>query len=407
MIKITHPTKAVKGSVLLPASKSLSNRALVIQALCEEPFTIENLSTAEDTVVLQKALQNKTGKVDVGDAGTAMRFALAYFATQDKETTISGSDRMHQRPIGPLVDALRDMGADITYLKNEGFAPVKVKGSTRLRNSVSIKSDVSSQFISALMLIGPAIGGLSIKLLGTPASFSYVEMTASLLEHFDVDVEFKGSFVVIKGTYSNNNYTVESDWSAASYFLEIVALAEQANVYIEKLPWYSIQGDSAVASLYQGLLGVSSGAKFNGVHAQKGEYEPDMDEEYDFADLPDMAQTVAATAAGMQMSFNLTGLQTLKLKETDRIAALKTELEKTGVTVTAGDDSLIIKPAGKGKKPSSVKFSSHNDHRMAMALAPLALVLDEVIIDDETVVKKSFPTYWDELKKLGFEITAG
>lgn len=405
MIKITHPTKIAKGSIGLPASKSLSNRALIIQALCEKPFAIDNLSTAEDTVILQKALHDKKGKIDVGDAGTAMRFLIAYFATQDKETTLIGSKRMNQRPVGPLVDALRDMGADITYLENDGFAPVKIKGSTNLRKSVSIKSDVSSQFISALMLIGPAIGGLSIKLLGEPTSFSYIEMTASLMEHFEAEVEFKGSFVVVKNSeYRSNDYTVEPDWSAASYFLEIAALAQQANIYMEKLPWYSIQGDSAVASLYQGLLGVSSGAKFNGVHVQKGEFEPDLDEEYDFADLPDMAQTVAATAAGMQMTFSLTGLQTLRIKETDRIAALKTELEKTGVSITTGDDWLTVKPTGKTPKTTTIKFSSHNDHRMAMALAPLALVFDEVIIDDETVVKKSFPNYWEELKKLGFEI---
>lgn len=406
MIRITHPTKVAKGSTALPASKSISNRALIIRALCKQPFNIHNLSFAEDTKTLQHILAEKPMVADVGDAGTAMRFLLAYYCTQEKETTLTGSARMQQRPIGPLVDALRGMSADITYTGgNEGYAPVKIKGSKNLKNTVSIRGDVSSQFITALMLIGPTInGGLSIHLQGEVVSQSYIDMTQAMLDYFGIEMEYDDTTITIaEGDYQATNLEIEPDWSAASYFFEVAALAKNTQLMLEHLNGAYWQGDSNIEGLFQAVFGIEVVERSAGIMLQKGKLVLDLEAEYDFTDMPDMAQTVACTAAAMRIPFNLTGLKTLRIKETDRIAALKNELQKTGAIIDAGADYLNI--TGFTELPKSVSFNTYNDHRMAMALAPLALVINEVIIEDETVVKKSFPTYWDELKKLGFEIT--
>ncbi len=392
---------------MLPSSKSISNRALIIQALCEEPFTIKNLSPAEDTQVLKRILESKTNVADVGDAGTAMRFLLAYYATQSNEVTLTGSSRMKERPIGPLVDALRSMGAEINYLEKEGYPPVTVKGSRNLKNTVTIRSDISSQFISALMLIGPAIkGGLRILLDGPVISSSYIAMTYEVMYFMDADIEIAEDEkeIIIEGIeYEANYFVVEPDWSAASYFFEIAALAKNANIVIDSLPYVSSQGDSGIADLFLSVFNIKVKAAGDNLLLTKAA-EIDLEEaEFDFIDMPDMAQTIAATAAAAGVEFTLTGLQTLRIKETDRIAALKNELEKLGVGVEEGDDWIKINPPLI--QTGDLHFNTYNDHRMAMALAPLALVADSVTIDNAEVVNKSFPGYWDELKKLGFQIT--
>jgi 3-phosphoshikimate 1-carboxyvinyltransferase len=408
MITITHPTKVVKGSIALPTSKSISNRALIIQALCAEPFTIKNLSDAEDTQVLKRILETKPAISDVGDAGTAMRFLLAYYATQPTEVTLTGSARMKERPIGPLVDALRSMGAEINYLEKEGYPPITVKGSRELKNTVTIRSDISSQFISALMLIGPAIkGGLRILLEGPVASSAYIEMTYDVMYFMDADIEItdEGDEIFIDGIeYEANYFVVEPDWSAASYFFEIAALAKSADIVLENLPILSKQGDSGILDLYEAVFDLQCSVDDKGVRIKKQSKPLGIDDaEFDFTDMPDMAQTVAATAASLGMVFTLTGLKTLRIKETDRIAALKAELEKLGVTAEVGDDWIKINPPHTNT--GDLQFNTYNDHRMAMALAPLALMVNSVTIDNEAVVNKSFPGYWDELAKLGFEIT--
>lgn len=407
MIKITHPTKEVRGNVTLPASKSLSNRALIIQALCDEPCVIHNLSEAEDTQVLKRILESKTNLADVGDAGTAMRFLLAYFATQPNEFTLTGSARMKERPIGPLVDALRSMGAEINYLEKEGYPPVTVKGSRDLKNTVTIRSDISSQFISALIMIGPVLNdGLRIVLEGEPLSYSYIEMTHTIMEYFGAEIEVledaEGIYIEGNG-YAANDYEVEPDWSAASYFFEMATLAKNSNIIIEALPYVSSQGDSGIADLFLSVFNIKVKPAGNNLLLTKAA-EIDLDEaEFDFIDMPDMAQTIAATAAATGVGFTLTGLQTLRIKETDRIAALKTELEKLGVGVEVGNDWIKINPPLV--QTGDLHFNTYNDHRMAMALAPLALVVNSVTIDNAEVVNKSFPGYWEELKKLGFQIT--
>jgi 3-phosphoshikimate 1-carboxyvinyltransferase len=407
MIKITHPTKEVRGNIILPASKSLSNRALIIQALCDEPCVIHNLSEAEDTQVLKRILESKTNVADVGDAGTAMRFLLAYYATQPNEVTLTGSNRMKERPIGPLVEALRSMGAEINYLEKEGYPPVTVKGSRDLKNTVTIRSDISSQFISALMMIGPVLNdGLRIILEGEPLSYSYIEMTHTIMEYFGAEIEVledaEGIYIEGNG-YVANDYEVEPDWSAASYFFEMAALAKNSNIVIDALPYVSSQGDSSIADLFLSVFNIKVKPAGNNLLLTKAD-EIDLEEaEFDFIDMPDMAQTIAATAAATGVEFTLTGLQTLRIKETDRIAALKTELEKLGVGVEVGDDWIKINPPLA--QTGDLHFNTYNDHRMAMALAPLALVVNSVTIDNAEVVNKSFPGYWEELKKLGFQIT--
>ena len=406
MITISHPTNNVKGTVKLPASKSLSNRALIIQALCEEPFTIHNLSVAEDTQVLKRVLESNTLIADVGDAGTAMRFLLAYYSTQPTEVTLTGSARMQQRPIGPLVDALRSMGAEINYTGVEGYPPVTVKGSRSLNNTVTIRSDVSSQFITALMLIAPVLdNGLTILFDGDVTSYTYIEMTAHLLLHFGAEIEdVDGGFKIIHTRYLNDDFEVEPDWSAASYFFEIAALAKEADILLENLPIVSSQGDSGVLDLYEAVFDLKCKPADIGVHIKKQKKQLDIDDaEFDFTDMPDLAQTVAATAAGLGMEFTLTGLQTLRIKETDRIVALKAELEKLGIGVEVGEDWIKISPPLA--KTGDLSFNTYSDHRMAMALAPLALVVDCVSIENPEVVNKSFPGYWEELEKLGFVVT--
>jgi 3-phosphoshikimate 1-carboxyvinyltransferase len=406
MITISHPSNNVKGTVKLPASKSLSNRALIIQALCKEPFTIHNLSVAEDTQVLKRILESNTLIADVGDAGTAMRFLLAYYSTQPTEVTLTGSARMQQRPIGPLVDALRSMGAEINYTGVAGYPPVTVKGTRSLNNTVTIRSDVSSQFITALMLIAPVLdNGLTILFDGDVTSYAYIEMTAHLMLHFGAEIaEVDGGFKIIHTRYLNDDFEVEPDWSAASYFFEIAALAKEADILLENLPIISSQGDSGIVDLYEAVFDIKCKPADIGVHIKKQRKQLDIDDaEFDFTDIPDLAQTVAATAAGLGMEFTLTGLHTLRIKETDRIAALKAELEKLGIGVEVGEDWIKISPPLL--KTEDIHFNTYNDHRMAMALAPLALVVDSVSIENPEVVHKSFPGYWEELKKLGFVIT--
>ncbi|UPT68388.1 MAG: 3-phosphoshikimate 1-carboxyvinyltransferase [Sphingobacteriales bacterium JAD_PAG50586_3] len=410
MIRITHPTKVVKGSITLPTSKSISNRALIIQALCEEPFTIKNLSEAEDTQVLKHILDSKPAIADVGDAGTAMRFLLAYYATQPNGVTLTGSARMKERPIGPLVDALRSMGAEITYLEKEGYPPVMVKGSRNLNNRVTIRSNISSQFISALMLIGPAIkGGLRIVLDGPVTSSSYIDLTYNVMYFMDADIEMSedGKEIIIEAVeYEANYFVVEPDWSAASYFFEIAALAKSTDIVLENLPILSNQGDSGIVDLYEAVFDLQCSAEGKSIRIKKQARPLGIaDAEFDFTEMPDMAQTIAATAAAVGVEFMLTGLKTLRIKETDRINALKNELEKLGVGVEVGDDWIKINPPLKAT--GDLQFNTYNDHRMAMALAPLALVADSVTIDNAAVVNKSFPGYWNELRKLGFIINPG
>lgn len=391
-LSLSHTTKVVRGEITLPSSKSISNRALIIKALSGLPFEIENLSTANDTQILKQLLADKNRTTfDVGHAGTAMRFLTAYLAIQQGEFILTGSERMQQRPIKILVDALRTIGADITYLKNEGFPPLKIIGKTLSGGEITIDGSISSQYISALMMIAPYIkNGLKINFEGQVASKPYLDMTAEMVK------DFKAGFVV------------EPDWSSASYWYSMVALAKDAEITLLGLKQESLQGDAIVVKIYENF-GVKTEYLENGIRLTKisppiAQHSPLI---FNFNNCPDLAQTVAVTSAALNIPIKLTGLSTLRIKETDRIAALQIELTKLGFNVEVdGDDLIINRHSGKSQQInhwSSISVHTYDDHRMAMAFAPLSL-LSPITIENPDVVVKSYPNFWEDLKNVGFEL---
>jgi 3-phosphoshikimate 1-carboxyvinyltransferase len=407
--RISHPSKKINGTIELTASKSESNRALIIQALCEEEFEIKNIAQAQDTQTLEDILYTP-GKqlIDVGPAGTVMRFLTAYYATRPGTRTITGSDRMKKRPIGILVDALRQLGANITYTENEGFPPLKIEGKTLKGGEIEIDGNVSSQFISALLLISPEFqNGLVIKFKGEITSRPYINMTLKMLEEFRVyGVWHDNSISVSKQNYHKKSeedyvYNIEGDWSSASYWYSMVALAEEADLVIKGLKNPSLQGDAIVADVFS-FFGVKTEYLSDGIRLTKVRVK-DEHFGFDFSDCPDIAQTVALAAAALQIPCFLNGLHTLRIKETDRILALQKEINKLGAEVQIlSDQSVRIIPSEKLIKPSLIE--TYEDHRMAMAFASLAMKFDSITIEHPEVVKKSYPAFWTDMKKLGFVI---
>ena len=384
--------------VALPASKSISNRLLVMRALSGNALEVENLSTADDTRLLDAALRSNDNELWMGHAGTALRFGLAWAAVSPGVRTLTGSERLSQRPVAPLVDALRGLGADITYLEREGFAPIRVKGRHLNGGSLSLDASVSSQFITALMLIAPVLnGGLEIRLTGSPVSTPYLSMTARLMRLAEVEVERTDSLITIaESTYAETTIEVEPDWSAASYFYTTVALNRGLEVELQGLSSKSMQGDAAVAEIFK-RFGVDTRFTARGALLKACEIFDDSDS-YNFISCPDLAQTVAVAAAGLQIPFNLTGLQTLRIKETDRISALAAELSKCGTSCKAEPDALRI--LHFSEVSSTPVIATYHDHRMAMAFAPMAIALGEIAIQDPDVVTKSFPEFWSEFDKV-------
>lgn len=382
-------------TVNLPRSKSISNRLLVMRALSKGAVQIENASTADDTRLLEAALQSRTAELWMGHAGTALRFGLAWAAITPGERLITGSDRLSERPIHTLVDALRGLGADITYAGREGFAPLRVKGKALKGGTVELDASVSSQFITALMLIGPYLeGGLELRLSGKAVSTPYLQMTARLMKRAGAELNFSENHIqVSQGEYVESNFDVEPDWSAASYFYSAVAINPNLEIVMPGLRDKSLQGDAVVEDIYK-RFGVETVFKAHGALLRSMEIFDDSND-YHFIDCPDLAQTVAVTAAGLQIPFRLTGLQTLRVKETDRIAALANELSKFGVSCIQGDDFLEL---SSFTKPNGIPvIATYHDHRMAMAFAPLAMLYDGLAIDDPDVVSKSFPDFWWEM----------
>lgn len=407
--RISHPTKKIKGTIELTASKSESNRALIIQALCEDEFEIDNLAKAEDTQTLKEILYTPgLQNINVGPAGTTMRFLTAYYSTRPGVRVITGSDRMKKRPVGILVDALRELGANISYTEKEGFPPVKIEGGVLKGGEVEMDGNVSSQFISALLLISPALqNGLVIRFKGDVTSRPYINMTLKMLEEFRVyGVWHENSISVSKQNYhckseSDYVYRVEGDWSSASYWYAIVALAEEAELEIKGLKNPSLQGDAIIADVYT-FFGVKTEYTADGIRLTKMRIK-DEHFGFDFSDCPDIAQTVAVTTAALQIPSFYNGIHTLRIKETDRILALQNELKKIGVEVEIRSDKAVkIIPSPVLNVPSSI--STYDDHRMAMAFASLAMKFESVIIEHPEVVKKSYPAFWDDLKRLGFVI---
>ena len=353
---------------------------------------------------MRQALGNSSGIIDIGHAGTAMRFLTAYYATlENADVILTGSLRMKERPIKVLVDALKDLGADIEYLENPGFPPLKIRGRTLQKNLVSISAQISSQYITALMLIASKIhDGLKMNLDGEVSSLPYIEMTLTILQQLGISAEFNNNQIYVPciKNIQDSTRTVESDWSSASYFYSIVALSDTLKINLGNFKPNSLQGDSKLASIYQ-LLGVKTeyDSCNNTIMLSKSKGEISNFLKLDLMDTPDLAQTIAVTCFGLGITCRLTGLHTLKIKETDRLLALKTELEKLGAGVLIDADSLHLEAASEVHQ--NVDIETYEDHRMAMAFAPLALKFP-ILINDPNVVSKSYPSFWTDLEKLGF-----
>lgn len=442
--KILSPG-SVNSSIVLPSSKSISNRALAIGALAGSIASITNLSDCDDTEVMQRWLTERPSTVDVGAAGTSMRFSTALLAVGQGEHVITGSERMKNRPIKILVDALRRLGADISYVEKEGYPPLRIVGKGGLSyGSVSLPGNVSSQYISALMMIGPYLkDGLILTLTDKVISRPYIEMTMSLMRQFGAKVywdcssdESNGTvdelchsngavdeslesnsaddkstesnvIIVEPGRYAVKSFNVESDWSAASYWYEMVALSSEgdARVLLPGLYEDSLQGDSKGREVFS-LLGVKTEYTKDGVLLSKKTREVDT-LEYDFVKMPDLAQTFVVTCCMMGVPFHFTGLESLKIKETDRIVALKNEMAKLGFDLEDRNDSELLwdgrRRALTAEEYDSVAIDTYEDHRMAMSFAPVALVNGSIRINNPHVVSKSYPRYWDNLLAAGFQ----
>ncbi|WP_281616216.1 3-phosphoshikimate 1-carboxyvinyltransferase [Flammeovirga sp. SubArs3] len=400
-MKIFHPSKTVKLDVPLVSSKSESNRALIIQASAKETIELGNISKARDTQTMMRLLASNDETLDVLDAGTTMRFLTAYVTANNRKTIMTGTARMQERPIGILVDALRSLGAEVEYLKNDGYPPHKINGFTQKTDTVSIRGDVSSQYISALLLVGPTLPqGIKLVLEGTVASKPYIMMTLSLMERFGVKYTWEDNTITVAPQeYKAGNYTIESDWSGASYWYSIAALSEEADIKIMHLREDSLQGDKAIVEIME-QLGVKSTFEADGVRLTKTEKAEKFF--FDFTHCPDLAQTIVSLVAALGMEGRMIGLQSLRIKETDRIAALQNEIKKLGLEIEVIGDEEIIVPAG-GISIDGQTIHTYEDHRMAMAFAPLS-ILGELNIDEPEVVAKSYPSYWEDLTAAGFKI---
>ena len=405
----TFAPKYVKGKVILPSSKSLSNRVLIINALSGNRGMLpENVSDCDDTRVMIKWLDGCDETVDVGAAGTAMRFSTALLAVSEGFRVITGSERMKQRPIALLVDALRGLGAEIEYVGNEGYPPLRIKGNPTMKGGcVSLSGGVSSQYISALLMIAPMMEeGLTLTLTGDVVSRPYIDMTIGLMRDFGAKVMWMDDNVVRvePRVYSKRDFFVESDWSACSYWYEMVALGD-GDVLLPGLFKDSFQGDSRVAELFS-MLGVATEyVEGEGMGAcvhiyRTGDVCGRLD--LDLVEQPDLAQTLVVCCCMMGVPFRFTGLQSLKIKETDRINALRTEMRKLGYVVGEENDSVLYWNGERCEADTEPVIDTYDDHRMAMAFAPCALKLGEIRINDPHVVSKSYPGYWEDLRSVGF-----
>lgn len=390
-----------KNSVIVSGSKSESNRLLILQQLYPE-LEIENLSNSDDSIHMQHALESNGEVADIGHAGTAMRFLTAFFASQEGTTKIlQGSERMHNRPIKILVDALRDLGADITYLEKEGYPPLKINGKKLANSSVTIQGNVSSQYISALLLIASSLpNGLEIELLGEITSIPYIKMTLSLLSQLGIESSFEGNIIKVepKEAIENSKVIVEADWSSASYFYSLVALSEiGTEIKLSSYKKESLQGDSCLADIYK-HFGVSTTFEEYTILLKKEEETKTSLLELDLVKAPDIAQTIAVTCFALAVPCKLTGLHTLKIKETDRLEALKEEITKLGGTISVTNEELHLETSDRIN--NNIEIETYNDHRMAMAFTPLALKVP-IKIKDAKVVTKSYRNFWEDFENLG------
>jgi len=406
MIYTVQAGRSLNGNIQLPASKSISNRALILNAMAGSTNTesLQNLAECDDTMVMTKALSFESNKIDIGAAGTSMRFLTAFLAGREEKWILTGSERMQNRPIRLLVDALNQLGAEITYLEKDGFPPLKIQGRQLKGGSISIDGGISSQYLSALMMAAPAMSqGLTLTIEGELISKPYFQMTLEMMRLWGVESSWDGTTVVIEPqSYKQRSFTIESDWSGASYWYEMLSLAEEGEVFLNGLFRDSLQGDARVAEWFEDL-GVHTEYEDEGVRLSKTSVKL-KNFEADFTDQPDLAQTFAMTCALNAIPFRLTGLQSLKIKETDRLKALVDESAKLGFVFVSSQDS-ILEWTGETCTMYAIPIETYDDHRMAMAFAPAALAYGIILIKNPEVVSKSYPNFWNDLKLAQFHIT--
>lgn len=411
---IVKAPNRIKAEINLPASKSISNRVLVIHSLSGGNSTLHNLSDCDDTQVMINALRDMPEVIDIKAAGTAMRFMSAYLSVTEGEHVITGTERMKHRPIGVLVDALRRLGADIEYVGEQGYPPLRIRGKQLEGGTLEVPGNISSQYISALLMIGPALrNGLELRLTGDIISRPYIDLTLHVMHEFGCKIEWSSvdTISVKPQRYDDREYVVENDWSASSYWYEMLALSEdkENGIVLPGLRDASRQGDSVVRYLYS-LLGVKTAFK-NGDHGQDTKvaltrhFSALTRMDYDFINQPDLAQTFVVTCCALGIPFHFTGLASLKIKETDRIEALKTEMRKLGYVLRDVNDCELEWDGARCEAEENPSIDTYEDHRMAMSFAPLAITLGCIRINNPEVVSKSYPNYWDDLRKAGFEIT--
>jgi 3-phosphoshikimate 1-carboxyvinyltransferase len=404
---ITSAIKKLEGTITLPSSKSISNRVLIINALAYSPFPVGNLSDSDDTRVMEQVLYSNTDKFDIGHAGTAMRFLTAFLSKIVGKWEITGSERMQQRPIKILVDALNQLGARIEYISNEGYPPLRIWGSNLEGGNLELDGSISSQYISALLMIAPTIDdGLTLTLTNKITSASYIDLTLKLMANFGIKYTWEGNKITIKEqAYSAVPYTVEADWSGASYWYEMAVLAEDATILLEGLQLKSIQGDCAQAIWFEDF-GIKSKQIGNAIQLSKNGVELPSKYIQNFVENPDIAQTFAVMCVCKKVPFHFNGLETLKIKETDRINALIVELGKLGANLYEPKQGELAWDGvlNESKFNGIVDIDTYHDHRMALAFAPVALVNGKITINDPMVITKSYPGYWADLKNAGLEM---
>ena len=410
--RISKSDRTLSGTVTLDGSKSIANRVLIIRALSGTDFPIEHLAGSRDTETLQQLLASNETTPDAGAAGTTFRFLTAYLARQPGEQILTGSERMKQRPVGVLVEALRQLGADIDYLENVGYPPLRIGAGAVRGGELTISAGTSSQYISALLLLAPTLPeGLTLTLDGTIVSRPYIDMTLNIMAHFGAQTDWEGSTIRVQPTgYTARAFRVEADWSAASYYYVMAAFADRVALQLDGLYARSVQGDHAIANIMRGF-GIETTYNETGVFLEKT-LPPRRSLDQDFLRCPDLAQSVAVACAGTGTGGMFTGLETLRIKETDRIAALQTELAKVGVYLSALPPHLTGDPTreyfmleGTATFADPPTFPTYEDHRMAMAFAPLGM-LHPVVVEEPGVVVKSYPAYWDDLRRVGFSVEA-
>lgn len=400
--RVTKQDKSLKGTIQLEGSKSITNRVVIIKALCPDFFEINNFSVSDDSMTLINLMDADDKVLDCGDAGSTFRFLTALMSIHEVEVILTGSESLLKRPIAPLVDALRSLGADIRYLGYEGHAPILVRGTKLEGNRVEVDATVSSQFISALLMIAPILkDGLLIRMKGDIVSKPYIQMTLSVMKHFGIHYEWTQSVVSVPHQdYVGRKFNVEGDWTSASYYYAMAALADEVDLKLMGLNKISFQGDAVIANVMRGF-GVETTFIEGGVHLTKLDRGvPPV--EYDFKECPDLAQTILACAAAKGISLKARGLDTLPHKETDRVEAMSKELAKFDVNLTPLGTTWNLAGSAAAETPVTVK--TYNDHRMALSFVPMAMKFGEVVIEDPEVVTKSYPGFWEDVQSLGFKI---